>query len=239
MEIRVMIVDDEEPARCELTHLLQEMPGLSVVGEAATGQEALKLALILKPDVVFLDIQMPMGGLEVARELNRQKKPPHIIFVTAYDHYALDAFEFHGVDYLLKPVNEERLLRTIAWVQDNLRENGQCPVLQRIPAEKKGHFVMLDLKDILFFFSRDDRVMVRTLHEELLTPFLMKDLEERLNNGFFRCHRKYIVNLSHIEEVIPWFNGSYNLKVNDQDKTEVPVSRQKTQELRKILGLTK
>lgn len=239
MVCKVMIVDDEEPARRELRHLLGGIAGVSVAGEAANGQKAIKEILLMKPDVVFLDIQMPMGGLEVARMVNQMKKPPFIIFVTAYENFALEAFEVHAFNYLLKPVQEEKLLQTMLWIQQHLEKEGRPKVLQRIPAEKKGRLVMLDLKDVCFFCSWQDKALARTYDEELIICYNLKTLEERLNNDFFRCHRKYIINLTQVHEVLPWFNGVFTLSLRDNKNTEIPVGRQRVRELRELLGLVK
>lgn len=237
MHFKVLIVDDEEPARRELKHLLGGIADVSVVGEAANGQDAIKEILQLKPDVVFLDVQMPMGGLEVARIICKMKKSPCIVFVTAYDNFALEAYEVHATDYLLKPISEERLLQTILWIKELLEQQERQTVLSRIPVENKGHLVMMDLQDITYFCCEDDRVIATTMKGTFPTGFILKNLESRLGKDFFRCHRKYIVNLQHIHEIIPWFNGTYALSLKEIDKIEIPVSRQKMPELRKILGL--
>jgi DNA-binding LytR/AlgR family response regulator len=255
--MNVLIVDDEEPARMELRSLLKDIPGLCIVGEASNGKDAVRQVFLLKPDVVFLDIQMPQSGLEAARAICRMSMQPYIIFVTAYDNYALETYEFHAADYLLKPINEVRLLKTIDWISNKItKENlvkekltkekltketsikdGECKELNRILLENKGRYIMIDLADVYYCYSENEKVFVKTREGLLNSVYSLKKLEEKLNGCFFRCHRKYIINLQHVYEISPWFNGTYTLVLKDHEKTEIPVSRKKAHELRKKLGL--
>lgn len=235
MEIRVIIADDEEPARQELRHLLQEIPGVGIVGEAINGKEALNQVLLTQPDVIFLDIHMPLGGLEAARIMSKMKNSPQIIFVTAYQNFALDAYEFHALDYLLKPVDEKRLIATICWLRGQL-ENKKS-TLNRIPVRKKDGYCLLDLDKVHYFYNDCEKVYAQAKEVCFETDFdTLKVLEKKLDSRFFRCYRKYIVNLEYVDEVIPWFNGAYMLVMKNEARSEIPVSRQKVPELRVILG---
>jgi len=251
MKIRTLIVDDEYPARQELRYLLGEIPEIEVVGEAATASEALALIRAVDYSLLFLDIEMPgLSGLELAKEINALPRPPYIVFVTAYDEYALKAFEVNAVDYLLKPIEAKRLKKAIDKVKKLIQENGLnrgeekiAPMreggkLDRIPAEKGGKTVLIGEQDIIFAFTEQDYVYLKTFQDKYFTRFTLKELEARLNpTVFFRCHRCFIVNLQKVREIVPFFNGTYTLVVDDKDKSEVPVSRAQAKKLRKILGL--
>ncbi len=256
MKLKALIVDDEYPARQELRYLLSNFNNVEIVGEAANAQEALALIKALDYQVLFLDISMPgMTGLELGAVIQELPKQPHVIFVTAYDEYAVQAFEVNAVDYLLKPVEPGRLKKAIDKVikayQDAPAGDGDksdkvagkdkpAPSqikIDRIPAEKQGKTVLVAESDIFYAFTEQDYIYIKTFADKLLTRFTLKELEARLNpQVFFRTHRCYLVNLHKVKEIIPFFNGTYNLVVEDKEKSEVPVSRAQAKKLRKILG---
>ncbi|GAV21898.1 LytR/AlgR family response regulator transcription factor [Carboxydothermus pertinax] len=251
MKIRTLIVDDEYPARQELRYLLGEIPEIEVVGEAATASEALALIRAVDYALLFLDIEMPgLSGLELAKEINALPRPPYVVFVTAYDEYALKAFEVNAVDYLLKPIEPKRLQKAVEKVKKLIQENGfakeerevtfsrEGSRLDRIPAEKGGKTVLVGEQDIIYAYTEQDYVYIKTFQDKYFTRFTLKELEARLNpTVFFRCHRCFIVNLQKVREIVPFFNGTYTLVVDDKEKSEVPVSRAQAKKLRKILGL--
>lgn len=269
MKLKALIVDDEYPARKELRFLLNKFENIEVVGEATNAQEALTLIKALDYSILFLDIEMPgMNGLEVGARVQEMPNPPHVVFVTAYDEYAVRAFEVNAVDYILKPFDEKRLTQTINKIvkitqqqqqqaggalaggtpvetqdpaQDNLVSGGQKPQhikIDRIPAEKQGKTILVNESDIIFAFTEQDYVYIKTFSDKLFTRFTLKELESRLNPSiFFRTHRCYLVNLHKVKEIIPFFNGTYTLIVEDNEKSEVPVSRAQAKKLRKILGM--
>lgn len=250
MKLRALIVDDEYPARQELRYALSRIDNVEVVGEATNAQEALMLIKALDYSVLFLDIAMPgMNGLELGSVIQELPRPPYVIYVTAYDEYAVKAFDVNAVDYILKPIDEKRLRKAIAKVMRLMQgANGEVAAtvdsrpeplarIDRIPAEKNGKTVLVAEGDIVFAFTEGDAVYLKTYSDKFLTRFTLKELEARLNpNIFFRTHRCFIVNLHKVKEIIPYFNGTYSLVVEDKEKSEVPLSRAQAKKLRRILG---
>lgn len=265
MKLKALIIDDEYPARQELRYALSEFDSIEIVGEAANAQEALTLIKALDYQVLFLDISMPgMNGLELGAAIQDLPKRPYIIFVTAFDEFAVSAFDVNAVDYILKPVEPKRLKKAIDKVlrltrevmgdeapagtarEDRApRENGAKAVqagslqfkIDRVPAEKQGKTILVGGSDIFYAFTEQDNVYIKTAADKLYTRFTLKELEARLDPQiFFRTHRCYLVNLHKVKEIVPFFNGTYNLIVEDKERSEVPVSRAQAKKLRKILG---
>jgi DNA-binding LytR/AlgR family response regulator len=261
LKLKALIVDDEYPARQELRHALDSTEDVEIVGEATNAQEALALIKALDYQVLFLDISMPgMSGLELGAVIQELPKRPHIVFVTAYDEFAVSAFEVNAVDYILKPFEPKRLKKAIDKVvkitqeagllqsagevraeREAERKTGPPPNqirIERVPAEKQGKTILVAESDIFYAFTEQDYVYIKTFNSKLFTRFTLKELEARLNpNVFFRTHRCYLVNLHKVKEIVPFFNGTYNLTVEDQETSEVPVSRAQAKKLKKILGL--
>jgi two-component system LytT family response regulator/two-component system response regulator LytT len=247
--IRVLIADDEAPAREELSYMIGRLVDFQVIGVASSGSQAVFLIKELHPQVVFLDIQMPgLNGLEVSKALSSIDPKPFVVFVTAYNEYALNAFDVEAVDYLLKPVSDARLLKTARRLKELMQsklaekietiliEHGKEAGIKRIPVEKNGRIKLLEPKEIVCFFANQGYIVARTQAGDFITNFTLNELEERINqNTFFRCHKSYIVNLDYIKEIIPWTYSSYKLIMYNND--EIPVSRQKSKELGTILGL--
>lgn len=267
MKLKALIVDDEYPARQELRFALSSFDNIEIVGEATNSPEALALINALDYQVLFLDISMPgMSGLELGAAIQELPKRPYIIFVTAYDEYAVSAFDVNAVDYILKPVEPKRLKKAIDKVIKLTQESaaaaevvvtatgqeGQVPrenetkpgqqaqsqiKIDRIPAEKQGKTILVTESDIFYAFTEQDYVYIKTSTDKLFARFTLKELEARLNPQiFFRTHRCYLVNLHKVKEIVPFFNGTYNLIVEDKERSEVPVSRAQAKKLRKILG---
>ncbi|MCL6477718.1 MAG: response regulator [Peptococcaceae bacterium] len=261
MKLKALIVDDEYPARQELRFALSSFENIEIVGEATNAQEALALIKALDYQVLFLDISMPgMSGLELGSAIQELPRQPHVIFITAYDEYAVQAFEVNAVDYLLKPVEPSRLKKAIdkvlritqevsapessaAYQEPQEAETRPAPAQQgqikidRIPAEKQGKTVLVAESDIFYAFTEQDYIYIKTFADKLFTRFTLKELEARLNPSiFFRTHRCYLVNLHKVKEIVPFFNGTYNLVVEDKENSEVPVSRAQAKKLRRILG---
>jgi DNA-binding LytR/AlgR family response regulator len=209
-----------------------------VVGEAADAQEAIKLIKALKYDVVFLDIQMSgITGIDLAGELRSLKNPPQIVFVTAYNDYAVDAFAVGAVDYLVKPIEEGRLRETVSRLRSRL-SNDQQGSLSMLAVEKDGCTVLVAVGDIVFVCAQRECIIIHTYDDQAITHFTLELLAERLpRKMFFRVHRSYLVNISHIKEIRSHLNGSYRLRMNDRDKSEVPVSRSRVSGLKEYLGL--
>ena len=256
MKLKALIVDDEYPARQELRYLLQRMEEVQVVGEAANAQEALALIKAMDYAVIFCDIQMPgLSGLELARHLAELDRPPCLIFTTAYPEYAVQAFEVEAVDYLVKPIAPHRLRQAVQkvlrlrerWGESENGEEDARPGppwprpqgrLDRLPVEKQGKTLLIREDDIIYAFTKNDSVFIRTQDERYSSRFTLKELEERLPEPpFFRTHRCYLVNLTKVQEVIPFFNGTFTLTLNDGQRTEIPVSRNQAKRLKMLLGL--
>lgn len=254
-KLLVMIVDDELPARQELNYLLENNFGdkIEIIGEAEHGWAAVEKINELKPQVVFLDINMPgISGLEVAQIVLEVNPNMAIVFITAFDGYALKAFEMNAIDYLVKPFNLSRLEKTIArlWDKKAKSENSQNkieelikqldslllkPKINKIPCEEAARIILVKPEEIYYCTAEDGKSYVITKQGKLKTFYTLNELEDRL--GFFRTHRSFLVNLDYIHIVEPWFHSSYRLILDDQDKTEIPVSRIQSKRLREILGL--
>jgi DNA-binding LytR/AlgR family response regulator len=245
--IKALVVDDEEPAIAELRYLLDKTGEVERIDATQSAIEALKLIKLTRYDVVFLDIQMPgLTGIELTHVLNEFAAPPLIVFVTAYDEYAVKAFELQALDYLLKPVSFARLTRTLELIKTRLAETpDRAPEarlaresLEKLAVEREGKTILVDLAEIRFAVARGDYVEVKTKSHLYGTRFSIADLERRLPSPpFLKTHRAYIVNLRNVIEIYPYFNGAFVLKVNDDGATEVPVSRGHAKNLRSLLGM--
>jgi len=238
--MRALIVDDEELARCNLAGMLNG--AVEIVGEAASGSEAIEKILELSPDAVFLDIEMPdINGFDVLAQLS---KPPLVVFVTAYDHYAIMAFEKHAVDYVLKPLRRERVLKAVEHLQDRSAEaqaRALQKVLQHFPAPmkiaaRKGRkVVLLSPREVLWIGAEDRLVFLHTPQERLMANRTVTELEAMLGGqGFFRVSRSEIVNLQHARELVPRSSGTWRLILSNG--YEVDVSRERARELRAAMG---
>ncbi|GAA4716817.1 LytR/AlgR family response regulator transcription factor [Brevibacillus fulvus] len=256
--LKVFIVDDEAPARSELRYLLEQFPEVEVVGEADSGSEALEKIPPSGADAVFLDIQLhDRDGVDVGRELYEfLEKPPMIVFASAYEIHAVRAFETDAIDYIVKPFNEVRLRKTMKRVSKwlSLQEKDQPVVFdrnlshllqhlaverqpQRIPAEKNGRILLIDPNEIVFATLEGRHAVIYTQQEHYLTSFTLQELEQRLLSGSFcRTHRAYLANLSKAVELVPWFNGTVHLVMQDCRKSQIPVSRSSVKEVKKRLG---
>ncbi|HWQ88525.1 MAG TPA: LytTR family DNA-binding domain-containing protein [Desulfitobacteriaceae bacterium] len=254
MTLRALLVDDESPARKELRSLLQPFKDVKVIGEAAHVLEALELIDNLDYSIIFLAVDMPgLNGLDLARQLQEKTDPPSVIFTTAHKEYAFSAFEVNAVDYLLKPIESERLEQAIAKVRkwrglqgadSNSKSSArnktanQSKPLEVVPVELRGKTILLRQEEIIYIYTDKDNVYVKTHKESYLTRFTLRDLELRFNsNLFFRSHRCYLVNMQRMRELIPYFNGTYAVVVDDYERSEIPVSRMQSRKLKELLGL--
>ena len=235
--IRALVVDDERYAREEMIYLLGRFERVKVVGEADSGELAIVKAMQLQPDVVFLDIEMPkVDGMEVARSLASLKKVPLIVFATAYPQFAAEAFRVHAMDYLLKPYDEEQLRQTIERVGELLRPIDALPKrLDRLPVDMEGEIHYIPTGDILYVHREEKWTKVVTRTRDYDTRMALKEVESRLgHSSFFRIHKSILVNLAHVSSLTPWFNGAYQLEV-DQRPEKLSVSRNYVKELRQRL----
>ncbi len=236
MTLKALVVDDEAPARSELRYLLDEAGGVEVVGEASNASEAFQLIKAIPYDVVFLDIDMPgLSGIQLAETLTELERQPAIIFVTAHSEHAVKAFEVSATDYLVKPVEIARLRTAIARLAPAQPEGAR---IERIPVEKAGKKLLLQVEDIFYIMAKDDYSYLHTDGERYLSTISLAQLERKLDaSGFFRVHRRYLVNLASVREVVPMYGGTLLLTLQDSGGTHVPVSRRRVPALRKALGL--
>ena len=258
MKISCLIVDDEPPAVDELLYILSGIEDVEVVATAFSAVKAISAIRAKHPDLVFLDIKMPGGdGFEVIRACADTYGPPFFVFVTAYDQDAVKAFEACAVDYILKPFQAERILESVTRVRQMLlahHKNALYGRLERmverlkpadgtptkIGVEKKGRILLLDPKAIVYCKAENKSVRVCT-HDQCFDLWglsSLDELEDKLGEeGFFRTHRSFLVNLARVKEVTSWFNGRYILTFTDAAATEVPVSRRRAKALKGKLGL--
>lgn len=258
MDIKCLIVDDEPPAIDELNFILSELDGVVVVGSADRAGTAIKTIQAKQPDLVFLDIKMPgRDGFEVVKACASYPKTPFFVFATAYDEYAVDAFEAYAVDYILKPFRAERVQESVERVKKLMhahRRGALCGKLEqlvesiqppgngitKISVEHRGRILLLDPEGIVFCKAENKGVLAHTSDRcySLHGQTSLDDLESKLaQRGFFRSHRSYLVNLACVKEVVAWFNGKYILTTTDSNATEVPVSRRRVKPLKHRLGL--
>lgn len=241
LSIKTLIVDDELYSRDELKYLLKAFPAVQIVGEAESGEAAIIKSLQLQPDVVFLDVEMPrMNGMNAAKALMELKKAPLVVFATAYPQFAVEAFRYDAVDYLLKPYDEDQLKETIERIEKKFsryQENDLAKSAGKLAVEANGEIFYLEPKDILYMF-RDDKltkIIANTGGFAIKTP--LKELESRLNAfNFFRIHKSYLVNLEYITRLTPWFNGAYHLQIEGRQEM-LSVSRNYVKALRMRLEI--
>jgi len=256
MKMTALIVDDEQPARDELGYLLKAFPEVEVVGQGKNGVEAVGLIKELNPNLLFLDVQMPgLDGFGVIRKLIEKKlRLPQVIFVTAYDQYAVQAFEVNAVDYILKPISRARLEKALARVRRAAESDDATQkldkvveMLERRPVPQKnklvvkagGRLYLLDSDDVVYASIEDGVISIVTREFEGQSNFrTVEELQNALDpKVFWRVHRSYLININRIKEVIPWFKSSYQLKMDDRKQSEIPVSRAQTRKLRELLNL--
>jgi two-component system response regulator LytT len=264
--LKVVIVDDERLAREELRFLLEQSGDVEVVAEGANGIDAVELIRAHNPDVVFLDVQMPgLDGFAVLKKLLGRKdaRLPQIIFATAFDQYAVRAFEVNAVDYLLKPFDQarvgkalekarQRIAGDVGATSENdsrlaalvrlLEQQQAAPQRERtgkLVVRAQSRMLLVDQKDICFASIDEGTISVSTTTIEGQSN--CRTLEELLDlldpEIFWRAHRSFVVNINHIREVLPWFKSSYQLRMNDRKATELPVSRAQTKRLRELFNL--
>lgn len=239
MKWKTLIIDDEKIARERLKRLLTKFSDkIELIGQAADGEEALEMIKKLQPDLLFLDIQMPvLNGFEMLAKLD---SPPLIIFTTAYDQFALKAFEENTIDYLLKPIEADRLskavqklaglpVRQIDAYQKQLQQllaSVQSKKIQRFPVKIGDKIIYLDYEDIYFFKASEKLVQLHTFDSDFILSESLIELEQKLpGNIFQRSHRSAIVNVHYIKEVYRWFSGRYRIVMKDKAKSELPLSR--------------
>jgi len=259
MSLSAVIIDDEQLARDELAYLLKTVDDVDVVAQGKNGVEAVNLIREHNPDLVFLDVQMPgLDGFGVIKKLLDKKITlPKIVFATAFDQYAVKAFEVNAVDYLLKPFDRKRVAQSVQRARakkdpassssDKLETlvrmlESQQPQTSKILLKAGGRLFLVNQKDICHASIEDGVISVATGGPNGMEgQSNCRTLEELLDtldpNLFWRAHRSYLVNINHIKEVVPWFKSSYQLRMDDKKQTEIPVSRAQTRRLRELFGL--
>jgi DNA-binding LytR/AlgR family response regulator len=262
MPLTALIIDDEPLARQELQYLLERAGGVEVLAQGTNGIEAVDLIRTHKPDVVFLDVQMPgLDGFAVLKKLLDRKVPmPQVVFATAFNQYAVRAFEVNAVDYLLKPFDQKRVMQTIEKAAARLAapaesaSDAKLDALLRLMEEQshgakansgkvivraQSRLLLVNQKEICFASIEEGTISVVTPtvegHSNCRT---LEELMDQLDpETFWRAHRSFVVNIQHIREVVPWFKSSYQLRMDDPKKTEIPVSRAQTKRLRELFNL--
>lgn len=238
--LRAMIVDDEAPARSELRFLLEQTGKIGSINEASSVRSAIEMLMENRVDVVFLDISMPgASGLQLAEALHKLKNPPAVVFVTAYSDHAVEAFEVDATDYLMKPVEEERLDQAINKVIARVKPmlDGGKSSIERIPVEKGGRKVLIPVEQIRYIMAKDDYSCIFTEDDRYLSTTSLAQFESKLGDfGFFRVHRRYIVNLANVEDVETVPSGAIQLGVSGVED-RIPVSRRRVVPLKKALNL--
>jgi two-component system, LytTR family, response regulator LytT len=260
MAINTIIVDDEKPARDELVFLLKAFPEINLIGQGKNGVEAVSLIKEHSPDLVFLDVQMPgLDGFGVLKKLvERKMKVPHVVFATAFDQYAVKAFDVNAVDYVLKPFDKARISKAIQRARKLMETNTTTTnerleqLVSQLEASRppSAHPVKLlvnsherrllvDSEDVIFATIADGKLRVVTREVEGGANYrTLEDLQEVLEPQlFWKPHRAFLVNIHHIKEVVPWFKGTCVLKMDDKKQTEVPVSRSQMKRMRELFKL--
>ncbi len=259
MAISTIIVDDEKPARDELAFLLKGFPEINVIGQGKNGVEAVSLIKEHAPDLVFLDVQMPgLDGFGVLKKLvERKMKVPHVVFATAFDHYAVQAFDVNAVDYVLKPFDKARISKAIQRARREIeahtspterleqlvsqlgsgKQNSTPPVKLLVKSQQR--LLLVDGEDLIWASIEGGLVSVMAKDAEGTSNYrTLEELNAALDSeSFWRPHRSYLVNIHYIKEVVPWFKSSYVLKMNDKKQTEIPVSRVQIKRMRELFKL--
>ncbi|MCX7779784.1 MAG: LytTR family DNA-binding domain-containing protein [Negativicutes bacterium] len=241
MRYKAIIVDDEPPICDEIEYLLKREADVAVIGKFTNSPEALAYISQSACDLVFLDIKMPgLSGLELAQKLVYMRRPPLLVFITAFPEHALAAFETPAVGYITKPITESKLAGILHKIRSiSIRSSvPDKPAINKICALKNGKIIPLDKQEIVFTYVREKDVFIRTKTGEYTAALTMQELEKALYEpNFLRVHRQYLVNLDKVQEIIPWFHGSFLLQMDDFNSEKVPVSRSKTKEIKAIMGL--
>lgn len=250
-----MIVDDEQLALDELAYLLKDFPEIDLAATGRNGLEAVKLIEELEPDLVFLDVQMPgLDGMSVIQKLRARDIPlPHFVLATAYDQYALEAFRLEALDYILKPIDKERLSVTVERARRVIAEKQiKTAAAESAPGQPRLHLqrtkllvksnsrnFIVDAQDVVYATIDDGLITVVATNIEGESNYrTIEELQSNLDpEMFWRVHRSFLVNINRIKEVIPWFKSSFQLRMDDKRRTEIPVSRVQTKRLRSLLKL--
>lgn len=245
--MNVYVIEDEVLARQELIYLLNETGKVSVVGEAEDIHQALWDINEKQPDAVFLDIELENGnGLDLAKQFRNMKKPPMIVFVTAYDEYAVEAFDLDAIDYIVKPIDKMRLTKAVHKLiklagTPELESESEQPVLENkdkrysITVKEEDRIIVINTKDILYIGTENRQAYIQTIDKKYETDSLLYKIMDKLGDNFVQVHRGYIVNIKQIAALEPWFNRTYLIVLKNGSK--VSVSRSYVKSVKQVLGL--
>jgi len=241
MRVKAIIIDDEQPICDEIEYLLNKHSDLEIQGKFNNCFDALAYITEHRPDVLFLDIKMPgISGLEMAKKLAIMSNPPLIVFITAFQEHALEAFATPAIGYITKPVTEEKLSVVVQKIHILMAKSNHKRQDQgnKICVMDNGKILPLQKKAVVLAYVNDKDVYIRTADKQYTCTLMFKEIEAILSeDNFLRVHRQYIVNLDQVVEIIPWFHGSYLLRMADVSHEDVPVSRTKIKLLKSIMGL--
>lgn len=250
--IRTIIADDEQAAIDEIEFLLRDFDDIEIVGRAMDGLAAYRLIESLQPNLALLDIQMPgLDGFQLVREMRNLEQAPLVVFITAYDRYAIRAFEVSATDYLLKPVSRDRLQQALDRVRTLVEQGHRLDqrlsqvlaalpspsrYLRRIPVRRRRVLHLVDVHEVVFSQVKDGVIFVHTRDTESVVSYRTLDefATELDPDVFHRVHRSYLANVEHIREIIPQASGNYELLMDDEAGTRIPLSRQHARKLRRI-----
>ncbi|PJI06696.1 MULTISPECIES: LytR/AlgR family response regulator transcription factor [Clostridium] len=255
--IKCILIEDELPAMDELKFILEKYNEIEIVGTAENSNDGIDIIKCLKPEAVFLDINIPTcNGINLAKKIKDVNSKIAVIFVTAYDKYAVDAFEIMALDYILKPFDDKRIDKTVQRLKkyiDISRENNisvesriselikelknakVVNIINKIPCENNGKIILVDAEDIYFCYIESEKTYIKLYDKIYVTSNNLSEIEEK--TGFFRAHRSYVVNINKILEIYSWFNGTYKLVMKDPEKSEIPVSRGNVKKLKEIINI--
>lgn len=240
--MRGIIVEDEFLAREELKYFIKNYSSIEIVDEFEDGIEVFKFIQKNEVDVIFLDINIPsLDGVLLAKNISKFSKKPYIVFITAYKEHAVEAFEIEAFDYILKPYHESRIISMLKKLEmsynqqkDNSHKNS---IINKINLWKNEKIMVVDLDDIYYCIAKERVTYVYTKDNEYSVNLSISEFYNSLpKDKFFKCHRSYIVNITKIREIIPWFNNTYNLKLQDIDY-EIPVSRSNLKEFKQLMNI--
>ena len=250
-KIRAAVVDDEMPARYELTSILHEIENVDVAAEFSTGKGFLEFLKKDSVDVVFMDIEMPvMTGIQTVQAMEQMSDEilsmPHVVFSTGFAQFAIQAFDLAVFDYILKPYTKERIRKTISRVKQNMEEQESNKQIGEI-INSKNNFVLAIENKFIVLNPEKEIVLIKTLQGKLQfyttrgileSRLLLKDVESRLSrSGFLRTNKSFLVNINMVKEIEPWFNDTYLLIMNHYEKEEVPVSRHYLKDFKTVMGI--
>lgn len=238
--MKCIIVEDEFLAREELKYFIKNFSNIKIVGEFEDGLDVMKFIQKDKVDVIFLDINISsVDGLLIAKNISRFSEKPYIVFITAYKEHAVEAFEIEAFDYILKPYDESRIKSMLKKLElsYNSKNGNLLTITNKINLFKNDKIIVTDMDDIYYFEARDRETCVFTKDEEYIVKMSISKYYDTLPKEiFFRCHRSYIVNLTKIKEIIPWFNNTYNLKLKNIVE-EIPVSKSNVKKFKQIMNI--